>query len=46
MSKFFLFFFFKTGSHYVALGILELRVEQAGFELTEISLPLAPECWD
>jgi hypothetical protein len=23
-----------------------LSVDQAGFELTEIYLPLSPECWD
>ena len=36
----------KTGSLYVALGGLELitYIHQAGFELTEICLPLLPEC--
>ena len=30
-----------------ALAILDLAlVDQAGFEFTEIRLPLLPECWD
>jgi hypothetical protein len=42
----FSFFFFDTGSHYVALAGLELSVDQAGLELREILLPLPPKCWD
>ena len=35
-----------TKSLYV-LAVLELTcVDQAGFELTEIHLPLLPQCWD
>ncbi|GAB1290336.1 Transferrin receptor protein 2 [Apodemus speciosus] len=30
----------------VALAVLELGVDQASLELTEICLPLPPECWD
>ena len=31
----------------IALAVLELAlVDQAGLELTEILLPLPPECWD
>lgn len=37
------FFFFKTGSHYVALAMLELsNVEQAILEPTELHQPLLP----
>ena len=43
-QDFFLFtLLFETGSHYVALIVLELRthyVDQAGLELIEICLPL------
>ena len=28
------------------LTVLELSVDQAGLKLTEIRLPLPPECWD
>ena len=51
MGFFFGFFgflkFFETRFLYVtALAVLELAfVDQAGFELTEICLPLPPECW-
>ena len=31
---------------YVAPAVLKLSVDQAGLELTEIHLPLPPECWD
>jgi hypothetical protein len=35
--------FFETGSHCVALAVLELKsVDQAGLELIEIHLPLPP----
>ena len=40
---------FNTGFLCVALAVLELRtgtVDQVGLELTEICLPLPPECWD
>ena len=32
--------------HYVALAILDLTLDQTGHGLTEIHLPLPPECWD
>jgi len=40
--------FFETRCHYVALDVLALSlyVDQAGFELLEICLPLPPELWD
>ena len=43
---FFFFWFFEIGFHCVTvLDVLELAlVDQAGFELTEIHLPLIPEC--
>ena len=39
--------FYQTGFLCVtALAVLELiLVDQAGFELTEVCLPLPPECW-
>ena len=38
---------FETGSHCVALAVLELaRVDRAGLKLTEIHLLLLPKCWD
>ena len=48
MSFYFLFFGFLRQGFSVALGpTLELAViDQAGLELTEIHLPLLPECWD
>ena len=37
--------FFKTGFLCVALAVLELAlVDEAGLELTEIHLPLPPDC--
>jgi hypothetical protein len=39
-------FVFETGFHYVALAVLELTVDQAGLELTEIRLPLLARCQD
>jgi hypothetical protein len=40
-------FIFKTGFLCVALAVLELgSVDQDGLELTEIHLPLPPECRD
>ena len=43
-----LFFGFSRQGFSVALEpVLELTlVDQAGLELTEIRLPLPPECWD
>lgn len=39
--------FFKTESHYVTLVVLHSHsVNQAGFELTEIHLPMPSKCWD
>jgi hypothetical protein len=35
----------EIGSLYIALGVLIL-VYHAGLKLTEICLPLPPECWD
>ncbi|EGV96176.1 hypothetical protein I79_005859 [Cricetulus griseus] len=45
---FVLFFGFSRQGFSVALeAVLELAlVDQAGLELTEIRLPLPPECWD
>ena len=46
---FFLFFlvFPRQGFSVVLEPVLELAlVDQAGLELTEICLPLPPECWD
>jgi hypothetical protein len=39
---------FETGSHYVALALLEFThcEEQSGLRFTEIHLPLPPECWN
>ena len=47
-SKYLPFFGFLRQSFSVALeAVLELAlVYQAGLELTEIRLPLPPECWD
>ena len=44
----YIYLFFETGFFCVALEpVLELAlVDQAGLELTEICLPLPPECWD
>ena len=43
----FLFLFLETGFCVALKPVLELAlVEQAGLELTEICLPLPPECWD
>ena len=40
-------FFFETGFSVAVEPFLELAlVDQAGLELTEIRLPLPPECWD
>ena len=40
-------FFFRQGFSVVLEPILELAlVDQAVFELTEIRLPLPPQCWD
>jgi hypothetical protein len=36
----------KGEMHYAALTVLELYFNQADLKLTEICLPLAPECWD
>lgn len=36
----------QEGSHYVILAGLELYVDQAALEFTEICLLLSPECWD
>ena len=39
--------FFEIGFLYVVLEpVLELSLDQAGLELTEIYLPLLPKCWD
>ena len=44
---FFLFGFSRQGFSVALLPVLELAlVDQAGHELTEIPLPLPPECWD
>lgn len=40
------FFFFEVASHYVILAGLELYVDQAALEFTEICLLLSRECWD
>ena len=43
----FLVLFFETGFSVALVPVLELAfVDQAGLELTEIRLPLSPECWD
>ena len=44
----FCFLFFETGFLCVTvLAVLELvLIDQAGLELTEISLLLLPDCWD
>ena len=42
----FICLFFETGFLCVVLAVLELCVDQAGFELAEILLPLPPECQD
>jgi hypothetical protein len=42
-----MFSFVKTGFLYVTLDCPRTHsVDQAGLELTEICLPLPPECWD
>ena len=45
---FFILFCFGAGVLCVTtLAVLELApVDQAGLELTEVHLPLTPECWD
>ena len=41
------FGFSRQGLSVVLEPVLELAlVDQAGLELTEIRLPLSPECWD
>jgi hypothetical protein len=46
-DRFIYFVFSRQGFSCVALAVLELNsVDQAGLELTEICLPLPPECWD
>jgi hypothetical protein len=46
-SQFHLFNLFGGARYHVALAGLELdQVDQAGFRLTEICLPLPPEYWD
>ncbi|KAM7339825.1 hypothetical protein ACRRTK_000440 [Alexandromys fortis] len=46
-SFFFFFGFSRQGFSVVLEPVLELAlVDQAGLELTEICLPLPPECWD
>lgn len=42
----FVFLFFETGFPYLELTSLELCVDQAGLDLTNIHLPLPPDCWD
>ena len=43
----FLFLFLRQGFPVALEHVLELAlVDQAGLELTEITLPLSPECWD
>ena len=43
----FAWLFFETGFLWALEPVLELAlVEHAGLELTEIHLPLPPECWD
>ena len=46
LKPFLPFLFLKQGLTNVALADMELCVDQAGLELTEILLPLSPECWD
>ena len=45
--NFFIFYFSRQGFSVALEPVLELAlVDQAGLELTEIRLPLPPECWD
>ena len=49
MCRTFRIFFFLYSQDRVsctALAVLELTLNQAGLKLTEICLPLVPECWD
>ena len=41
----FLVYLLEIGSHYVALAVCVHYVHKAGFELTEIHLPLSPKRW-
>jgi hypothetical protein len=45
---FFIFFYFETGSLYIALAVLELThyADQAGLKLIEIHPPPPPKDWD
>jgi hypothetical protein len=41
----YLLFIFETGSHYVALNVLEFNIDQASLKLMKLCL-LLPECCD
>lgn len=44
-SKRFIHLFFETGFNCRSLASLGLTMDQAGFKLTDIHLPLPPNCW-